>query len=359
MTTSIDTSDEATRESFLSESSTDIQEYNLSIDWDPRKLLGRMGSAQGSDLIDTLREPSDRAIPIYAFSCAGQESNTLPITFLLKPSLFLGFNPTNFGIASRGASNYSRFSLLECDPSIGIYDDVRPRIGWSDSTIKNTYVESDELQSHLTTDRSGRAQTPNWFPVAKVVIGDLGDSIELGGSGGLSLITHYERGQYIQDVGRRTDISGHVLNRKDIRMSLERVLRYGSLEVFEYGMESDFSQGLEYLIGRHSNDAVAELDRLLEQGQGDQEVREEALLQLGSIEHKPTHHSRLSLLIKYLGSDLVSVRDSAALGIAAMDDPVAIGPLHYAVQVEKSERLRRDLQLVLDQLAATLGCRTS
>ena len=359
MTTSTYTLDEVNRESFVPESSTAIQPSDFPTNWGPRKLLGGIESAEGSDLADTVREPSDRDIPIYAFCWAGQESNTLPITFSLKPSLFLGFNPTNFGIASRGTSNYSRLSLLECDPSIGIYDDVRPGIGWSDSTIKNTYVESDELQSYLTTDRSDRAQTPNWFPVAKVVIGDLGDSIELGGSGGLPLITHYGRGQYIRDAGQRTDISGHVLNRKDIRMSLERVLRDGFLEVFEYGMESDFSRGLEYLIRRHSNDAVAELDRLLEQGQGDQEVREEALLQLGSIEHKPTHHSRLSLLIKYLGSDLVSVRDSAALGIAAIDDPVAIGSLHYAVQVEKSERLRRDLQLVLDQLAATLGCRTS
>ena len=154
----------------------------------------------------------------------------------------------------------------------------------------------------------------------------------------------------------KTNLNTSFLKRVGIRSILERAFREAAEEVFEYGMESRLSRTLGFLVQRYSNDAVAELDRALLQEDAVLEVREEALLQLGSIEHKPTQRSRLYLLIKHLKSNLVSVRDSAALGIAAMDDPLAIPPLRHAVQVEPSGRLRKDLQLVLDQLMATKGC---
>ena len=150
-----------------------------------------------------------------------------------------------------------------------------------------------------------------------------------------------------------TDFNGHVLRRKYIRSALGRAFRNGSEEAFEYGMESKFSGILDSLIRSYSNDAVVEVERILAQADISLNVREECLLQLGAIEHNPTSQSRLSLLIDHLWSEQIGVRDCAALGIASMDDPSAIHPLQHAVRVEKSDRLRDDLQLVLDQLMAT------
>ena len=167
----------------------------------------------------------------------------------------------------------------------------------------------------------------------------------------LSLINRYSPGS-----APDTDFTGHVLRRINIRSALVRVFRDGSEEVFEYGMESRFSRTLDSIVRSYSNDAMVEMESILAQADISLDVREECLLQLGAIEHNPTSQSRLSLLIDHLWSEQVGVRDSAALGIASMDDPSAIHPLQHAVQVEKSDRLREDLQLVLDQLMATQNC---
>ncbi len=150
-----------------------------------------------------------------------------------------------------------------------------------------------------------------------------------------------------------TDLKEHVLSRKHVRSELERALRDGSEEVFEYGMESMLSRSLHFLIRTYSNDAMVELARVLAHVDMSSDVKEECLLQLGAIDHNPTSQSRLSLLIDHLWSEQIGVRDCAALGIAAMDDPLAIYPLQRAKRLETSDRLRDDLQLVLDQLTAT------
>ena len=156
-----------------------------------------------------------------------------------------------------------------------------------------------------------------------------------------------------------TDFVWQVNKRRQISLDIENALRVGSDEVFEYGMDSELSFALDSLIKRYSNEAVAELDRILDQDRTRLEVLEETLLQIGSIEHNPTHQSRLMLITKHLlKSPAVSVRDYAALGIAEMDDPEAIPFLRIAIGYENSERLRRDLELVLDQLVATQACRS-
>ena len=156
-----------------------------------------------------------------------------------------------------------------------------------------------------------------------------------------------------------TDFVWQVNKRRQIRLDIENALRAGSDEVFEYGMDSELSLALDTLIKRYSNEAVAELDRILDQDRTRLEVLEETLLQIGSIEHNPTHQSRLMLITKHLlKSPAVSVRDYAALGVAEMDDPEAIPFLRLAIRFENSERLRRDLELVLNQLVATQSCRS-
>ena len=137
-----------------------------------------------------------------------------------------------------------------------------------------------------------------------------------------------------------------------IRSALDRAFRHGSEEVFEYGMESSFSRTLDSLIRSYSNDAVVEVKRILTHTDISLDVRKSAST-AWAIEHNPTSQSRLSLLIDHLWSEQVGVRDCAALGMASMDDPSAIYLIQHAVRVEKSDRLREDLQLVLDQLIAT------
>ena len=156
-----------------------------------------------------------------------------------------------------------------------------------------------------------------------------------------------------------TGVWDHVAKRMEISLIVEEILRSGSEESFEYGMESELSTALHSVIKHYSNDAIAELDRLLDQKDVKSEVIAETLLQLGSIDHKPTHWSRLSLIAKHLlQSNEIGVRDYAALGLAALDDPQSIPSLQLAIQNEEVDRLRRDFNLVLDQLSATQECRS-
>lgn len=209
------------------------------------------------------------------------------------------------------------------------------------------------LESGPTIGNVGYPHPPIWFTLAKEFGGETEGTAEHRKQERHEDLFFPIRG-HNQEPGSDTGHQGHVLVHREIRAVLERALLDGANEVFESGMESAYSRTLDRLIRRYSNDAVAELRRILRQESGESEVREETLVQLGSMEHNPTHQDRLSLLIMCLGSDHISIRDSASLGIAAMDDPSAIPSLRYAINNEKSDRLRRDFELVLEQLVDTM-----
>lgn len=80
------------------------------------------------------------------------------------------------------------------------------------------------------------------------------------------------------------------------------------------------------------------------------EVVEEALRQIGYMDDEITHRHRLSLLERALESPNSRVRDAASIGLDAMDDPVAIKSLQRAVDCERYEPLRQNLEIVLRRL---------
>ena len=123
-------------------------------------------------------------------------------------------------------------------------------------------------------------------------------------------------------------------------------------EVFADGMESTLSRSLHSMIRMNGHGAIGAIDRLLRSGQVNAEVAGEALRQVGIVDDPISHQRRLGLLLDYLESSDPRLRHAAAIGIAALDDPIAVASIRQALGRENSPTLKRNLQLVLDQLEA-------
>ncbi|MFN8496059.1 MAG: HEAT repeat domain-containing protein [Caldilineaceae bacterium] len=120
--------------------------------------------------------------------------------------------------------------------------------------------------------------------------------------------------------------------------------------IFEDGMENEFWSRLTKVVEIYGSPAVQELERLIMQNAVSPELAAVTLRYLGDMNHIPSYRKRLALLITALGHASPQVRDGAALGIAALDDPLAISPLEEAIKNEPIVDLRQDMQLVLAQL---------
>ena len=357
------TSTETTLEEALvpSESSTAVEGLKLPLDSNFQTRLEEslaLPGRQNHELVSTDKEYLFESRDNYSFYYHRLGNDTLSFITLPDPDVWTVEHPVDVGNLTFRA-DWNGASIIESGPCRAVYGDTSydsiwpsrvsrlnvPHLGNPGPGTGKGYIKYTHLLGAVVCVQEIHKESEH--------------AVEFRSADRLPFALDGITGGYGWAFGSDTGLKGHILGRKEIRSAMERAFRDGSQEVFEYGMESVFSRTLDALIRRHSNDAVAELGRILVQEQADLEVKEEALLRLGSIEHNPTHQSRLWLLTKHLQSDLVSVRDAAALGIAAMDDPSAIPYLRYAVQVEKSDRLRRDLQLVLDQLVDTRGCQTS
>jgi hypothetical protein len=121
-------------------------------------------------------------------------------------------------------------------------------------------------------------------------------------------------------------------------------------EVFEDGMESEFSKGLVSTIREYSDAAMEVVANLIVHEKVNPEVASEVLRWLGNVDHTPTYDKRLWLLERSLHCSSARVRDGATLGLASLDHPHAIPYLEGAIQREQSEELREDMKQVLEQL---------
>jgi hypothetical protein len=130
-------------------------------------------------------------------------------------------------------------------------------------------------------------------------------------------------------------------------------------EIFEDGMESEFSKGLTALIRKYGNDALAELAYFIVYEKASPEVTGEALRWLGLMDHPLSYHWRLWLLERSLSSRSARIRDGAVLGLAFLDDPDAVPYLRQAVDREPVKELRADMEQVLAQLESGLRCHSS
>lgn len=132
--------------------------------------------------------------------------------------------------------------------------------------------------------------------------------------------------------------------------SLRRLFHDSDNEVFEDGMSNEFSANLHLIIRNHGAAAVKALEHLVHKNDANIEAAEEALRQMGRIDHKSTHRHRLSLLKRALESRNSRIRDAASIGIEALEDPSAIRSLQRAIEKEQSEQLRQNFRDVLEQL---------
>ena len=121
-------------------------------------------------------------------------------------------------------------------------------------------------------------------------------------------------------------------------------------EIFEDGIDTAFSDNLNCIIEDYHEVVIGAIKRIIHMNYVNAEVVEEALRQVGNMDDKRSHHSRLDLLEEELESSNPRIRDAASIEIEAMDDPRAIESLQKAINNEQCEQLRQNFQTVLMQL---------
>ena len=126
-------------------------------------------------------------------------------------------------------------------------------------------------------------------------------------------------------------------------------------QIFEDGMESDFSLALAGFITSYGHLAMDVIISLVLSGQVNTEVFSEALRVVGRLRHKATHRDRLWLLERSLYSPSARVRDGATVGLSFLDDPIGADPLRFAIEREAIPELREDMKQVLTQLEGNNG----
>jgi len=131
-------------------------------------------------------------------------------------------------------------------------------------------------------------------------------------------------------------------------------------EWFEDGVESEFSRALSTLLHTYRDAAIAPVETFFTSPSANVEVAVEAARWLGRVDHPASRHYRRTLLEKVLlNAPSTRLRHGAASGLAAMDDPFSLPAVVEASNRESNQRLRRFLQLVVDQLERTRACRSS
>ena len=129
-----------------------------------------------------------------------------------------------------------------------------------------------------------------------------------------------------------------------------QIVRDAQEEVFEDGMESNFSRGLASAILEHGNAALTAIEDIILNGNTNVEVVGETLIQLGTIDSPSTHNQRLTILTETLKSEDVRIRDAASLALETMEDASAIPALESALCREQSARMQENLEAVISQL---------
>jgi DNA-binding NarL/FixJ family response regulator len=121
-------------------------------------------------------------------------------------------------------------------------------------------------------------------------------------------------------------------------------------EIFEEGMESEFSKEFVSIVKRHGAQAIIFLRHMIFSGSVNEELASEALRWLGRLDDPLTYNNRLHLLEEALSHPSARIRDAASLGLAALDDLHALPYLKQAIEQEIYVELREDMAQVVAQL---------
>lgn len=135
-----------------------------------------------------------------------------------------------------------------------------------------------------------------------------------------------------------------------IRESLETLFARAVDEVFEDGMDSEFSRELINLVKLYGEPAVDIIASLITFEQVNAEVASEALRWLARMDDPGTYYSRRWLLERCLSSASLWVRDGAILGLNSLNDRHAVPYLREAVSRERCGELRKDIKDIEEML---------
>jgi len=124
-------------------------------------------------------------------------------------------------------------------------------------------------------------------------------------------------------------------------------------ELFEDGMDSAFSNAVLSLIEKYGEIALEAISSLIMSQSVATEAAGEALKCVAHIRDRATVETRMRLLKHALRHKSALVRDSAALGLASIDDPRAMPDIQRAIARESVDELRRAMVQVLEQLKET------
>jgi hypothetical protein len=137
---------------------------------------------------------------------------------------------------------------------------------------------------------------------------------------------------------------------RGVHNMLAQVFERSKEQIFEDGMESDFSKGIIAFVENHGDTAVDVLGDIIMSEPTDAETASEALRWIGQMKHPLTHSSRLRLLERGLFCLSERIRDGAVLGLSFLDDSRAIPSLRKAIEIEPCAELRDDMIQVIEQL---------
>ena len=135
-----------------------------------------------------------------------------------------------------------------------------------------------------------------------------------------------------------------------IKAMVKALFEAAKEEIFEEGVENEFSIGLISLIREYGNESVRILANHIIDSRVNEEIASEALRSLGRLDHPESYDERLRLLINSLNHPSARIRDAASVGLATLGDPLAIRSLKQAIQKEACVELREDMQQILESL---------
>lgn len=131
---------------------------------------------------------------------------------------------------------------------------------------------------------------------------------------------------------------------------LDVLFQQAKREVFEDGLESEFSRNLFQMMDSYSSSFFKIFKIMISQDLISTTVLAEALRWLGHSDNPATHEARREILENMMFHISPTVRDGAILGLSYMEDSASLPVLRRALESESIDYLRQDIQNLIEDL---------
>ncbi len=131
---------------------------------------------------------------------------------------------------------------------------------------------------------------------------------------------------------------------------LRVLFQQGTDDIFEDGVENEFSKQLLSLIRENCTETALTIASMIDNQAANLEALSEALRWIGHVDDSRSFRIRRWLLERALFSNSAKVRDGAVLGISYLNDSHAVTYLRDAIAKETISDLRKDMQQALREL---------